>query len=84
MYEFTTPSKRVFEKYKPRGLFSEFYGILFFQSAFQFGFLPSKPCLFRLNSFYTVENPNLLVCRLNSPPMYQSFSSVLRLEVSLC
>ena len=43
---------------------------MFPQSAFQFGFLPSKPCLFPLkawNSFYTVENPNLLVCPLNSP-----------------
>ena len=23
-----SPSKRAFEKYKPRGLFSEFYGVL--------------------------------------------------------
>ena len=30
------------------------------------------------NSFYTVEIPNLFVCRLNSPPIDQSFSSVLR------
>ena len=35
------------------------------------------------NSLYTVENPNLSVCRLNSPPIGQSFSSVLRPEVSL-
>ena len=77
-----SPSKSVFEKYKPRALFSEFYGILFFQSAFQFCFLPTKPCLFRPTSFHTVENPNLSVCRLNSSPIYQSFSSVLRPEVS--
>ena len=32
----------------------------------------------REHSFYTVENPNLLVCRLNSQPIDQSFSSVLR------
>ena len=25
---YISPSKRAFEKYKPRGLFSEFYGIL--------------------------------------------------------
>ena len=41
------------------------------QSAFRFGFLPSKPCLFlwnlAWNLFYIVKNPNLLVCRLNSP-----------------
>ena len=39
--------------------------------------------LFPLKSslFYTVKNPNLLVCRLNSPPMDQNFSSVLRPEV---
>ena len=34
---------------------------MFLQSAFWFGFLPSKPCLFpwnlAWNSFYTVENP---------------------------
>ena len=41
------------------------------QSAFQFGFLRSKPCLFlwnlAWNLFYIVKNPNLLVCWLNSP-----------------
>ena len=35
------------------------------------------------NSLYTVENPNLSVCRLNFPPIGQSFSSVLQPEVSL-
>ena len=35
------------------------------------------------NSLYTVENPNLSVCRLNSPPIGQSFGSVLQPEVSL-
>ena len=33
------------------------------------------------NSFYTVENPNLLVCRLNFLPIDQSFSSELRPSV---
>ena len=63
---------------------------MFLQSSFQFGFLSSKPCLFFLESSlelacYTVENRNLLVCRLNSSPIDQSFtgSSVLRPEVSL-
>ena len=32
------------------------------------------------NSFYIVENPNLLVSPLNSPPIDQSFSSILRPE----
>ena len=44
---------------------------MFLQSALQFGLLPSKPCLFHLNSFATVKNPNLLVWRLNYPPIYQ-------------
>ena len=46
------------------------YSSICFPSAFQFSFLPSKPCLFPLkawNSFYTVENPNLLLFWLNSP-----------------
>ena len=58
---------------------------MFLQSAFQFGFLPAKPCLFPLKSSLDniVDNPNLLVSPLNSPPKDQSFSSILRSEVSL-
>ena len=62
-------------------------GHMFLQSAFQFGFLWLNRCslIYSLawNSLYNVENPNLLVCRSNSPPINQSFSSVLLPEVYL-
>ena len=58
---------------------------MFLQSAFQFGFyrrnLVFLPWNLAWNSFYTVENLNLLVCRLNSPPIDQNFSSVLRRSI---
>ena len=60
---------------------------VFLQSALQFGFLSSKPCLFPVESSleFVIHRgkPSLLICRLNSPPIDQSFSSVLRPEVSL-
>ena len=34
------------------------------------------------NSFYTVENPNLLGCPLNSPPIDKNFSSVKNLTIN--
>ena len=55
---------------------------VFLQSALQFGFLSSKPCLFPVESSleFVIHRgkPSLLICRLNSPPIDQSFSSVLR------
>ena len=60
---------------------------MFLQSAFQFGFLSSKACLFPLESSleFVIHrgSPNLLVCRLNCPPIDLSYSSVLRPEVNL-
>ena len=55
------------------------------QSTFQFGFFIVETLFFPLawNSLYNVENPNLLVFRLNSLTTNQSFSSVLRPEVYL-
>ena len=53
-------------------------GDMFLQSAFQFGFYRRN---LAWNSFYSVENLNLLVCRLNSPPIDQNFSSVLRRSI---
>ena len=58
---------------------------MFIQSAFQFGFLPSNPCLFPVR--YSLEfvlhrgKPKLLVCRLNFPPIDQNFTSVLRRSI---
>ena len=55
---------------------------MFLQSAFQFGFYRRNPVFspwnLAWNSFYIVENPNLLVSPLNSPPIEQTFSSILR------
>ena len=57
---------------------------MFLQSAFQFGFYRRNPVFspwnLAWNSFYIVENPNLLVSPFNSPPIDQSFSSILRPE----
>ena len=56
---------------------------MFLQSAFQLGFLPSKPCLFPLKSgleFVLYRGkPNLLVCQSNSLLINQKFSFVLQL-----
>ena len=58
--------------------------VMFLQSAFQFGFyrrnLVFPPWNLAWNSFYIVKNPNLLVSPFNSPPIDQSFSSILRPE----
>ena len=48
---------------------------MFLQSAFPFSYLVFFPWNLAWNSLYTVENPNLLVCRLNSPQIGQRFSS---------
>ena len=58
--------------------------VMFLQSAFQFGFYRRIPVFspwnLAWNSFYIVKNPNLLVSPFNSPPIDQSFSSILRPE----
>ena len=57
---------------------------MFLQSAFQFGFYRRIPVFspwnLAWNSFYIVKNPNLLVSPFNTPPIDQSFSSILRPE----
>ena len=53
---------------------------MFLQNAFQFGFLSSKPCLFPLGCSLEFiihrGKPSLLVCRLYSPPIDQSFCNL--------
>ena len=62
--------------------------VMFLQSAFQFGFYRRNPVFspwnLAWNSFYIVKNPNLLVSPFNSPPIDQSFSSILLRTVLPC
>ena len=60
---------------------------LFVGSAFQFGFLPSKPCFslkpVRLNLCYTEVNHNELVLTVSSPPIGATDGDWFQLRTSI-